>query len=386
MDFIFNEEQRAIEETARAVLEGMAIPDRVDQVEHTVDRFDADLWAALASADLLGLVVPEATGGAGYGMVELAVLLEAQGRVVAPVPLWSTLALGALPIAEFGSGHLREEVLPGVAAGEVVLTAALTDVAGDIAVGGSGKPTVEAKWEGGSVLLFGGASTVPQAHVADRILVPATIDDGIIVVALDPGAHGVVMERASTTNREIHPHVHLDGVRVAAADILAGGDPSRGNEILKWMLERAWTGLSALQVGVVEAAVSQTVDYLNSREQFGRPLSTFQGTSLRLADAAIDLEAIRVTLWQAAWRLDNGLDAALAVNVAAWFASDAGQRAVHATQHLHGGIGADISFPIHRYFLWGKQIELLLGASSAQLARLGGQVAAQVRAGRELMP
>jgi 3-oxocholest-4-en-26-oyl-CoA dehydrogenase beta subunit len=101
---------------------------------------------------------------------------------------------------------------------------------------------------------------------------------------------------------------------------------------------------------------------------------------MRAADAAIDTEAIRVTTWQAAWRLDNGLDAGRAVTVASWFAAESGQRVVHATQHLHGGMGADISYPIHRYFLWGKQNELLLGSPSAQLARLGRQVAAGLEA------
>jgi acyl-CoA dehydrogenase len=106
---------------------------------------------------------------------------------------------------------------------------------------------------------------------------------------------------------------------------------------------------------------------------------------LRAADAAIDTESIRVTMWQAAWRLDNGLDADLAVTVASWFAAEAGQRAVFATQHLHGGMGADISYPIHRYFLWGKQIELLLGAPSSQLARLGGQLADALDAGQAVL-
>jgi len=195
------------------------------------------------------------------------------------------------------------------------------------------------------------------------------------VAAVDPSAPGVTVERALTTNREVHPHLHLDGVVVSPDDVLAGGDPARGAEVLSWILERAWTGLCALQVGIAESAVRQTAEYLNGREQFGVPLATFQATKMRTADAAIDTEAIRVTTWQAAWRLDNGLDAARAVNVAAWFASESGQRVVFATQHLHGGMGADISYPIHRYFLWGKQIELLLGSPSAQLARLGRQVA-----------
>ena len=384
MDFTFNEEQLAVQEAVGGIFSGLVTPDRVQEVEATVDRFDRDLWAALAQADLLGLPIPEAFGGGGYGMVELALVLEGQGRSVAPVPLWATLALGAMPLAEFGSAASKAAILPGVATGQTVLTAALTDVAADIAVGGSGQPSVSAKAGGEGVVLSGTAFAVPSAHVADRVLIPAALDDGVVIAVVDPSAAGVTLERAVTTNREVHPHLHLDGVKVASDDLLVNGDPSRGPEVLAWMLERAWTGLCALQVGVTEAAVSQTAAYLNTREQFGRPLATFQGTMLRTADAAIDTESIRVTMWQAVWRLDNGLDAALAVNVASWFAAEAGQRAVFATQHLHGGMGADVSYPIHRYFLWGKQIELMLGSPSAQLARLGRQVTGELRAGRSV--
>jgi alkylation response protein AidB-like acyl-CoA dehydrogenase len=382
VDFTFNEEQKAVQEAVEGIFSGLVTPDRVQQVEATADRFDRELWAELAKADLLGLAIPEAFGGGGYGMVELALVLEGQGRVVAPVPLWATLALGAMPIAEFGSTASKATMLPGVASGKTVLTAALTDVAADIAVGGSGMPSVSAKPSPDGVVLSGTAFAVPSAHVADRVLLPVALDEGVVVAVVDPKAEGVTLERAVTTNREIHPHLHLDGVKVVTDELLADGDPSRGHEVVTWMLERAWTGLCALQVGVTEAAVSQTAAYLNTREQFGRPLSTFQGTMLRAADAAIDTESIRVSMWQAAWRLDNGLDAALAVNVASWFAAEAGQRAVFSTQHLHGGLGADVSYPIHRYFLWGKQIELMLGSPGAQLARLGRQVTAELRAGR----
>ncbi len=384
MDFTFNEEQLAVAEAVDGIFSGLVTPDRVQATEATDDRFDRELWAELARADLLGLALPTEVGGGGYGMVELALVLEGQGRSVAPLPLWSTLVLGALPIAEFGSDALGESLLPGVVAGTTVLTAALADVAGDLAVGGPGKPSVLGKSDGDGVVLSGTAFAVPFAHVADRVLVPVSLDDGIVVAVVDPHAAGATLERAVTTNREVHPHLHLDGVLVSEGDLLAGGDPSRGAEVLTWILNRAWTGLCAIQVGVTEAAVAQTAAYLNTREQFGRPLSTFQGTMLRAADAAIDTEAIRVTMWQAAWRLDNGLDAELAVSVASWFAAEAGQRAVFATQHLHGGMGADISYPIHRYFLWGKQIELLLGPPSGQLARLGSQLADRLPAGREV--
>jgi acyl-CoA dehydrogenase len=131
---------------------------------------------------------------------------------------------------------------------------------------------------------------------------------------------------------------------------------------------------------VCESALRQTAQYLNTRHQFGRPLSTFQGTMLRAADAAIDIEAMRVTALYAAWQYDTGRDATDATRVAKWQASERGQRTVHATQHLHGGMGADITYPIHRYFLWGKQIELLLGGPSQQLSRLGQQIAADALA------
>ncbi len=384
MDFTFSEEQEAVRQSAEAIFSGLVTPDRVKETEAGEERVDRALWAELAQADLLGLALPEAVDGGGYGLVELCSVLEAQGRVVAPIPLWATLVLGALPVAEFGSEQLRAHWLPGVVAGEVILTAALADVAGDLASGGPGRPTVAARprKKRGGYKLSGTAMAVPDAHVADRVLVPAATPDGGTIVALvDPLADGVTMERAVTTNREVHPHLHFDQVVIPEGDLLAGGDPGRGAAVVSWILERAWTGLCALQVGVAEAALAQTAEYLNTREQFGKPLSTFQGTLLRAADAAIDIEAIRVTLWQAAWRLDHGLDAHLAVAVAIWFASDAGQRVVHATQHLHGGLGADVDYPVHRYFLWGKQIELLLGSGSSQLARLGALLVADLRAG-----
>jgi alkylation response protein AidB-like acyl-CoA dehydrogenase len=146
-----------------------------------------------------------------------------------------------------------------------------------------------------------------------------------------------------------------------------------------WMLERARVGLCAIQLGVTEEAIRRAAAYLNERHQFGRPLSSFQGTMLRAADAYIDSEAIRVTLWLAAWQIDTGRPAADAVATAKWWASEAGQRVVHATQHLHGGMGADIEYPIHRYFLWGKQIELMLEGPSAQLARMGAALADRYR-------
>jgi acyl-CoA dehydrogenase len=376
MDFDLTEEQVAVSEAAGTIFEGMADTDRVALIESTADRVDDALWSELAKANLLGLAIPDEHGGSGLGLTELCLVLEQQGRAVAPVPLWATTVLGALPITRFGTPDQRARWLPEVALGEVRLSAALNEVAASA----HNHPTMLAERDGDGWRLRGTAFAVPQAHVAARVLVPATVegagDESVIVALVDPAAPGATLERATTTDRQIHPHVHLDGVSVGPADILAG--PGDGAAAVSWMLDRARTGLCAIQLGVTEEAVRRAAAYLNQRQQFGRPLSSFQGTMLRAADAYIDTEAIRVTTWQAAWRLDAALPASQAVAIAHWWASDAGQRVVHATQHLHGGLGADISYPIHRYFLWGKQIELMLQGPSAELARLGSMLASHL--------
>ncbi len=370
MEFELNEEQLAVAESANAVFAGLATPDLVADSERSADRFDARLWAALANANLLGLALPESFGGAGLGLTELCLVLEVQGRHVAPVPLWATTVLGAMPLAHFGLPEQKERWLPGVASGTVKLTAALTEVAAAQAAGAttSGAAVNATRRDGGWVL-HGMANAVPQAHLAERVLLPAETEDGPAVFLIDPRGEKVTLSPAETTDRQVHPHLQFEDAPASDADVVVG--PGRGAEAVDWILERARTGLCAIALGVCEEAVRRTASYLNERQQFGRPLSSFQATMLRAADAFIDTEAIRVTLWNAAWRLDTGRPATEEVAAAKWWASEAGQRVVHATQHLHGGIGADIEFPIHRYFLWGKQIELMLGAPSAELARLG---------------
>ena len=367
MDFAFSEEQEAVRDLAAQIFEGGAPVDRVREVEASGDRFDRDLWSALAESNLLGIAVPEDAGGSGFGLVEVCLVLEQQGRRVAPVPLWPTLVLGAQPIAEFGTVDQRRAWLPGVAAGDVVLTAALAEPG----AGDPRRPSATAMRDGPGWRLDGTRPSVPAAHLAARVLVPARIGEGETAVFLvDPTGPGAGLERAETTNRELHPHLTLDG---APAEQL--GDPGEGGRVVPWMLDRALVGLCALQVGVAEAALRQAAEYTSHRHQFGKPLSTFQGVALKAADAYIDTEAMRVTLWQAAWRLTVGLDATQEVLVAKWWASEGGQRVVHITQHLHGGLGADVDYPAHRYFLWGKQLEVMLGGAPQQLARLGHAIA-----------
>ena len=366
MNFEFSEEQEAVRDLAAQIFTGHATVERVKEVERTRERVDRELWKALADANLLGIALPDDAGGSGFGIVELCLLLEQQGRVVAPVPLWSTLVLGAAPIAQYGSADQRNRWLPAVANGEMLLTAALASNGANDPF----SPGVTASRDGEAWSLEGAKPSVPAAHVAGCIVVPAQLGpdvDDLGLFLVEPSAHGVTVERAITTDRAVVGHVTLAG---APAELLV-----HGRAAIEWTLERALIGLCALQVGVAEAALRMAAEYTSGRQQFNKPLSTFQGVALKAADAYIDTEAMRVTLWQAAWKLAEGRDAASDVLVAKWWASEAGQRVVHITQHLHGGLGADVDYPVHRYFLWGKQIEDTLGGASATLARLGRLIA-----------
>jgi alkylation response protein AidB-like acyl-CoA dehydrogenase len=193
------------------------------------------------------------------------------------------------------------------------------------------------------------------------------------VFLVEPDAPGVTLETQIATNREPQARLSLDGARVGADALL--GDPRRGAEIVEWILERALVGLCAIQLGVAEEALRRSAEYTKARKQFGRPIASFQAVSMRVADAWIDLEAMRSTLLQAAWRVAEGLPAQAEVAAAKWWASRGGQRIAHTAQHLHGGIGADVDYPIHRFFLWSKHLDVTLGGAQRQLARLGAILA-----------
>jgi acyl-CoA dehydrogenase len=372
VNFDLSEEQVAVRDLAAQIFTGSVTVERVKEIEASAERFDRGLWQQLADAGLLGISLPEEHGGSGLGFVETCLVLTQQARVVAPVPLWATVVCGALTITAAGTDAQRAEWLPAVAAGEAVLTAALAEVGVNDPLTPQVRATPDGADADGRWRLDGFKPSVPAAHVAARVLVPAATPDGVAVFLVDPSGPGVTAERAITTNREIHSHLSFDG---ASAELL--GDVGDGARTLAALVDRALLGLCALQLGVCEAAIEHAAAYTSERVQFGKPLSAFQGAEIRAADAFIDTEAIRVTLLQAAWKFDVGRDASSDVLVAKWWASDGGQRVVHQVQHLHGGMGADIDYPVHRYFLWGKQIEDTLGGASATLSRLGKRLAAE---------
>jgi alkylation response protein AidB-like acyl-CoA dehydrogenase len=361
MDFTFSEDQTAIRELARGILEKEVTVERVKAVELAGEWHDAALWKTLAQAGLLGIAVPEQLGGMGFGLLEVCVLLEEIGRVVAPVPVLPALVLGGLTITKFGSETQKERWLPVLARGEAILTAALTG-------------ELKARRERGAWLLEGKNQLVPAAHLAERILVSARTRDGIALFLVDPALEGVTLSRRETSRGELLSEVEYAGVSLRAGDLL-GEHLWPDARVIEWVQQRATVATCAIQIGVSERALEMTGDYVRERVQFGVPIGSFQAVQHRAADAYIDLDAMRGVTWRAAWSLTRGLPAERDIMVAKFWAAEAGARIAASAQHLHAGIGVDVDFPIHRYFLWSKALELSFGGASAQLAALGRDLA-----------
>lgn len=371
MDFSFTEEQTAVVEAAEKLFSGHLTDERRSQVEGAGEGIDRQLWSALAEANLLGLAVAEADGGSGYGFAEIAMLLEQAGRAAAPVPLWAALVLGGLPVAKFGSAQLRRELLGPLCSGATILTAALLEAGTE-----PGRPRTTARREGSEWILHGSKICVPAALTAGFILVPAATGEGeVTIFVVEPSAPGVELTRLETTTGIPEARIDLDATRVADDRIL--GDRGAGDDILEWLLPRATAGLCSVMAGTCKAAVELTASYAAGRQQFGRAIATFQAVGQRAADAYIDAEAVQLTARQAVWRLADGRDAEEQVAIAKFWAAEGGQRVVHAAQHIHGGVGVDRSYPLHRYFLAAKQLELTLGGATASLVNLGAMMAAR---------
>lgn len=369
MDFGFSEDQLALQDLAKKIFRGLAPVESLPAVEAEDDRFHRTLWDGLAKAEMLGVALPEAVGGGGLGFIELCLLLEQAGDAACPVPLVPTLVMAAMPIAEFGTPAQQAQLLSPVVAGESVLTAALES--------GIAQPVTMTP-EGDGWRLSGARDCVPALHLADHVLVPATDKNGQCrVFIVDTAADGVSLSRQVATNDEPLGRIELDGFRASASDVLGGESAAEpnGHDIVRWTTQHTQLAHAALQLGITRRALIMTAQYSAEREQFNRPIGTFQAVAQRAGDAYIDVEVLRLALWRAAWLLAEGREATREVTVAKIFASEASHRVVLAAQHIHGGLGFDRDYPLYRYFLLNKRLEFCLGSASSHVANLGRMIA-----------
>jgi acyl-CoA dehydrogenase len=374
MDFDLDDDQKALSELAARILGEQATTARIQAVEAEAaaggDGVDHKLWADLASAGLVAAPLSEDAGGAGMGLIGACVVLEEVGRRVAPVPYLETV-LSALALERFGAADLADHVA-GIASGSFIVVPALIEAQAD-----SRRPsTTAAACDGGSWRLDGEKICVSAGLTADAYLVPVSFASGSTGVAfVQASVSGLVRRRQDTTSGRPEAMLVLSGVEVSADAVLGAGTSAEG-EVLDWLVDRVTAGLSVTAAGCLDEALRITAAYVKERKQFDRVIASFQAVGQRAADAFIDTLGVRLTAWQAVWRLSSGLPATDEVTIAKYWASEAGQRVVHTCQHLHGGVGMDRDYPVHRYFLVAKQLDLALGGAAPQLAELGKRIAA----------
>ena len=370
MDFRFTEDQESIEELSRKIFESEVSDESLKALEKSGEWIHRKVWNALGQAELLGIALPVEYGGGGMGLVELGILLKEQGRTAAPIPLMHSSGIGAMAIAEFGGEELKSRILRGVASGESIVTVALAEAANvDVF-----RPQVQAIKSGDDYILTGNNTCVPALTLADWVLVPATTDNGSVGLFLvETKAGGVTVESQTTTSFEEQGELSLDSVKVGPAEQV-GALTSDGSQI-QWMVERSWACICALQWGIAQRQLEMLAEFSKTRKQFGQPIGAFQAVSQRAGDAYIDLQAMMVTAQQALWRLAEGKEATPQVMIAKYWAAQGGHRIAASAQHIHGGMGVDCDYPLYRYSLLARQLELTLGGANQMLARLGGQLA-----------
>lgn len=361
MDFTRTEAAQDLSGLVGTIVDAVCTPQHQRELDGLEQRFDTELWRKLVDSDILSTAAPESVGGAGFGVLEQTAILAALGRQLAAVPYLESVVLAAGALARFGSAELREQWAAPAVAGEKILTVALD--------GEFGQGPVQATTAGDGFRLTGTRTQVAFGPIADAFLVPAETDSGTRVFLVSAGDPGVSVTPLLTTGKNSAGELDLTGAEVGADRVVGGAD------VLAWLSTHKTLGYTAFQLGVLERALELTAEYARTREQFDRPIGSFQAVSARLADDYIDIKGLGLALVQASWRLSEDLPADTEVATAAFWAAEAGHRVAHTTVHVHGGVGIDMDHPIHRYFLTAKQIEFALGGATTQLRQIGRELA-----------
>lgn len=357
MDFSTTEAAQDLGGLVDTIVDSVCTPAHQRELDKLDQRFDRDLWGKLVDSDILTSAAATQVGGDGFGVLEQVAILVALGHQLAAVPYLESIVLSSGALARFGSEELQGSWGSAAVRGEKILTVALDGEMGDGPV-----QAVDGRLTGSRTQVFYGP-------VADGFLVPAETDSGTSVYLVAADDPGVTVTPLETTGLGSVGHLALDGVSVDAARRVGGA------EVVTWLRTISTLGRSAYQLGVLERGLQMTAEYARTREQFDRPIGSFQAVGQRLADGYIDVKGLRLTLTQAAWKVAEDIPAEIDVASAAFWAADAGHRVAHTIVHVHGGVGVDTDHPVHRYFLSAKDTEFALGGATGQLRRIGRELA-----------
>ncbi|MFD3381607.1 MULTISPECIES: acyl-CoA dehydrogenase family protein [unclassified Streptomyces] len=368
MDFAFSEEQEELRRTVRAFLTDTSPETEMRRLMETPEGFDRALWRRMGTElGLQGLAVPEEYGGAGYGPVEVGVVMEELGRALLCAPFLASAVLATTTLLRCDDEDARKRLLPGLASGELVGTLALTEGSPPGSDGLGGAPTrwdaegirLTARESAGSWLLTGHKMFVLDGAAADVVLTVARTGEGIGIFWVDGDAAGLTREPLPTMD-PTRRQARLDYHDVPATRLrTSSGD---GWDLVKEVLDRAAVALAAEQVGVASRALDMAVEYAKVRHQFGRAIGSFQAVKHLLADVLLEVESARAAAHYALLAAENDDPELPAVaSLAKAFCSDACLQATEQNIQVHGGIGFTWEHPAHLYLKRAKTSQLLFG-------------------------
>ncbi|MFC1965406.1 acyl-CoA dehydrogenase family protein [Chloroflexota bacterium] len=364
MDFALTEEQEMLKTMARDYLDENC-PRPADMLKSLRDDergYPPELWKGMADLEWMGLAFPEKYGGAGGSFLDLTVLLEEAGRACLPAPFFSSVVLGGLTILEAGSEEQKQEMLPKVSKGELILTMALTEE--DTRYNQSAM-TVKATPDSGNYIINGTKLFVPNAHVADYIICVARVKEGITLFLIDGKSLGIETTMLQTIDWSKQCAVIFNNVKVPKENIL--GEVGKGWEMVEKVLEKAKIGTCADTIGSAGRAMEMAIDYAKERVQFGVHIGSFEVIQHYCSDMAIALGASRWATYKAAWMLSEGMPCAQWVAMAKAYVSSACQKIVFTATHVHGSIGMTVDHDMPLLFSRCKVNELTYGSADENL-------------------
>ena len=362
MNLALSEEQEMLKTMTRDFLTEKLPKAAVREIEESELGYSPELWREMAGLGWVGLVLPEKYGGGGMSFLDLAVLLEEMGKACLPGPYFSAVVLGGLPILDAGSEEQKEKYLPKIASGEVIVTLALTEPSASY---DATAIEMKATASGDNYVLNGTKLFVPDAHIADYMLVVARTDEkskgetGISIFIVDTKNPGISHTLLKTMANDNLCEVVFDKVSVPRENIL--GQLGGGWDVVQKIIQRAAIARCCEVVGCVQQALDMTVEYAKERKQFGRPIGSFQVIQHYCADMATDVDGARLSTYQAAWMISEGLPCTLEIAVAKAWAGEASQRIMALAHQIHGAIGYSIDHDLQFFTRRAKAAEATFG-------------------------
>lgn len=362
MDLAFSEEQEMLKKMAHDFLTDKFPKTAVKEIEESELGYSPEIWKEMAELGWIGLVFPEKYGGGGMKFLDLAMLLEEMGRACLPGPYFSTVVLGGLPILDAGSEEQKWEYLPKIASGEAIFTLALTESSARY---DAAAIKFSATADKDAYILNGTKLFVPDANVADYMLVVARTssgaepEDGISIFIVDTKSPGISCTVLKTIANDKLCEVVFNQVSVPKENVL--GQLDEGWSEVKKIIERAAVGKCCEMVGCIQQALDMTVDYAKERKQYGRPIGSFQVIQHYCADMITDVEGTRLSAYQTAWLVSEGLPCTQEIAIAKAWAGEACQRVMALAHQIHGAIGVTIDHDLQYYTRRAKAAEVTFG-------------------------